>query len=45
MGIESGKSSQGPYGEDVAIAGVSDGTCLVEHSLDPLLHAEEEKGV
>ena len=37
--IEPCESSQCPYGEDIAIACVGDGTRPVEHSLDPLLHA------
>ena len=35
--VKSCESSQGPDGKDVAVAGVGDGTRLVEHTLDTLL--------
>ncbi len=35
--VETGEPSEGPNGEDVPVAGVGDGKCLVEHAFDPLL--------
>lgn len=41
--VESGESSQRPYREHIPVAGVSDGTGLVEHTFHSFLFTQIKK--